>query len=214
MTAEAKLSIAEICLRLDGLPLAIELAAARVRLLTPKELLSRLTRRLPIQQNVSVGAVLVGKSDKRPVCGSENDAEGEHIGDTTAPQTEQIVNARRQNVAVATSEHGTSLAATMQLEQLELDAELGPDLEQSRHRQALEGGSGEDDREWYRGLDLRRLSLSSLSTDQACRDDKCSRKPGPIGVGTQHVHPPDHNNCTSIMLLPPTEKCAARRWVM
>jgi len=41
-------AVAEICVRLDGLPLAIELAAASSRLLTPDAILDRLRRRLPL----------------------------------------------------------------------------------------------------------------------------------------------------------------------
>ena len=48
VTSATARPIAEICVRLDGLPLAIELAAARSKLLSPHALLARLEHRLQV----------------------------------------------------------------------------------------------------------------------------------------------------------------------
>ena len=55
LTDENALAVTEICRRLDGLPLAIELAAARTRLLDPAALLDRL--------RTSLDALGVGPAD-------------------------------------------------------------------------------------------------------------------------------------------------------
>jgi predicted ATPase/DNA-binding SARP family transcriptional activator len=48
LTDANKPAVAEICRRLDGIPLAIELAAARIRVLTPEQITARLADRFAI----------------------------------------------------------------------------------------------------------------------------------------------------------------------
>jgi predicted ATPase len=80
ITNENAPAVAEICYRLDGLPLAIELAAARIKLLTPQAMLQRLGQRLaflsggardlPARQQTLRGAIawshdLLDEGDRR-----------------------------------------------------------------------------------------------------------------------------------------------------
>jgi len=70
LTDENARAVAEVCVRLDGLPLAIELAAARIKLLSPQAMLARLkdrfklltggARDLPARQQTMRGAIAWG----------------------------------------------------------------------------------------------------------------------------------------------------------
>jgi predicted ATPase/DNA-binding NarL/FixJ family response regulator len=48
LTEANHVAVADLCHRLDGLPLAIELAAARIRVLTPQQIVDRLTDRFQV----------------------------------------------------------------------------------------------------------------------------------------------------------------------
>ena len=74
VTNENAPAVAEICARLDGLPLAIELAAARVRMLPPQKMLKRLRNRLKLLKG--------GTRSARPPA----DPEGHHRLELRAPR--------------------------------------------------------------------------------------------------------------------------------
>ena len=56
LTPETSPAVSEICARLDGLPLAIELAAAWTRVLPAQELAQRLVDPLPLLVGATRGA--------------------------------------------------------------------------------------------------------------------------------------------------------------
>jgi predicted ATPase/DNA-binding CsgD family transcriptional regulator len=81
LTARTARSLADVCVRLDGLPLAIELAAARLRVFTPSELAFRLDHRM---------VVLTGGSRDAP--GRHRDLRGAIAwSHDLLPEAEQVV---------------------------------------------------------------------------------------------------------------------------
>src|SRR5262249_60028402 len=66
VTNENAPAVAAICHRLDGLPLAIELAAARIRLLPPQAMLARLEHRLPLLTGGARDAPVPPQTPRRP----------------------------------------------------------------------------------------------------------------------------------------------------
>ena len=69
VTNENAPAVAEICYRLDGLPLAIELAAARVRVLPPQRMLAELSHRTELSHG----------RRSRPAGTAENAARGDRL---------------------------------------------------------------------------------------------------------------------------------------
>jgi predicted ATPase/DNA-binding XRE family transcriptional regulator len=57
LTPENLPAVAQVCRRLDGLPLAIELAAAHIKLFSPQELLQRLEHRLSLLSPANTGGL-------------------------------------------------------------------------------------------------------------------------------------------------------------
>jgi class 3 adenylate cyclase len=66
LTREHAAAVTTICARLDGVPLAIELAAARIRHLPPRAVLGRLERRLSLLSS----GTLAGGGRRRPLAGA------------------------------------------------------------------------------------------------------------------------------------------------
>jgi predicted ATPase/DNA-binding XRE family transcriptional regulator/Tfp pilus assembly protein PilF len=172
--ADVLRAVAAICLRLEGLPLAIELAAARVRLLSPHEILARLDNRLdlltggprdlPPRQQTLHGAIdwsfnLLGAAEQRLFVRL-----GVFVGGGTLRAIEAICNAR-SDLGVGVLDGVDSLVgkSLLKQEETEVGESRFPMLEMIREY-ALEhlAASGEEEA-------LRQLHAEYyLALAQAC----------------------------------------------
>ena len=98
-------TIAAICTRLEGLPLAIELAAARIKLLSPQQLLSRLGHRLDVLTSGAQDLPLRQQTLRATIAWSYDLLEEDEkalfrrlavfVGDCTLEEAEAVCNANR-----------------------------------------------------------------------------------------------------------------------
>ena len=149
-------AIHAICARLDGLPLAIELAATRVRMLAPSELLARLEPRMPLlaggardlptrQQTLRAtlewSLDLLDPDERRDLCRLSVFAGGwsleaaERVCETTLERLSALVD---QNlVRRAPSEEGSRYSLLQTIREIAAELlEASPDADTTRSRHA------------------------------------------------------------------------------
>jgi predicted ATPase/class 3 adenylate cyclase/DNA-binding CsgD family transcriptional regulator len=125
-------AIAAICVHLDGLPLAIELAAARMKLFPPRALLERLTHRLAVLTGGTRNAPLRQQTLRNTLAWSYNllDAEEQRlfrhfsvfVGGCTLEAIESIM-ATFEKSAVGVMDGAASLIDKSLLQQIEQEEE-------------------------------------------------------------------------------------------
>lgn len=108
LTVDNAQAVTEVCRRLDGLPLAIELAAARIRILTPQTLLGRLEHALDVltggrrdvpdrhktlRATINWSHSLLGESERRLLSRMAVFASGATIDDIEAVCSEEMSDA-------------------------------------------------------------------------------------------------------------------------
>jgi non-specific serine/threonine protein kinase len=143
LTRENLAAVVEICARLDGLPLAIELAAPRVKMLSPQAILSRLSNRLslltggardlPARQQTLRGAIAWGydllQEEEKILFGRL----GVFVGGCTLEAIERVVTGQfADNPLPATDELASTTildALAMLVDNSLLRQEEGPDGE-------------------------------------------------------------------------------------
>ncbi len=165
LTSDNAVAVSGICARLDGLPLAIELAAARTRLFTPTALLARLDRRLPL--------LTVGPIDA-PI--------RQHTLRSTIGWSFDLLSERDQRViaSLGVFAGGFALAAAESLAIDPADPEGGPDVLTSLHhlveQNVLTVASDADGEPRFRMLE----TIREFAWDQVLEPDR-------VGLRDRHL---------------------------